>query len=195
MHSNNRYKTVSKLIVRNLNKTKDIGRYECFVQNKYDSKKHLSKILNVIDILGKYFKYENIRNNLTFKSNTMIYYALFLISIGANGSFIDIISGGVHLPMNPNRKEATFSAKYTGIPIPTIFWRDINGNPIPWSKTENKTRKYEALKFDKKLKTSTTLRIRAPKTSDSGFYTLCANNGQIQKEQKFELLVKGVSHQ
>lgn len=94
------------------------------------------------------------------------------------------------LTLNPNRKQATFNAKYSGLPNPTIFWRDIEGNRIPWSIRENKSTKYEARQYEKK--SSTILKIRNPKTTDSGFYTLCADNGQIQKEQKFKLLVKGI---
>lgn len=78
-------------------------------------------------------------------------------------------------------------AKYTGYPIPKIVWRDIRGNEIPWSLSEDKSRKYEATKDDK----TTTFKIRNPKIGDSGFYILHGDNGQKQEEKKFQLLVKG----
>lgn len=78
--------------------------------------------------------------------------------------------------------------KYAGHPFPSLVWRDLRGNEIPWSSIEDKNRKYEATKDNR----STTLKIRNPKITDSGFYTLYADNGQMQKEQKFRLLVKGI---
>lgn len=83
---------------------------------------------------------------------------------------------------------ANWYVKYAGHPAPTLVWRDMHGNEIPWSTTEDLNRKIDAF-VDKR---STTLKIHNPKIGDSGHYTLYADNGRIQKEQKFQLLVKGV---
>lgn len=77
--------------------------------------------------------------------------------------------------------------KYSGHPVPTLVWRDTHGNEIPWSVEDDKSRKIVATKD----KTSTTLRIKDPKINDSGNYTLFADNDKMQKEQQFQLLVKG----
>lgn len=91
------------------------------------------------------------------------------------------------MEVTSNKKEVQWHAKYSGHPIPKIVWRDIRGNEIPWSLSEDKSRKYEATKDDK----STTLKIRNPKIGDSGFYTLYGDNDQKHEERKFQLLVKG----
>lgn len=85
---------------------------------------------------------------------------------------------------------AKWIIKYLGHPAPTVVWRDLHGNDIPWSTTEDKTHKLVAI-IDK---ISTTLKINSPKIGDSGYYTLFADNGRVQKEQKFQLLVRGIAH-
>lgn len=110
--------------------------------------------------------------------------------IDANESFINITepSGRYKVEVGSNKKEVQWHAKYSGHPIPKIVWRDIRGNEIPWSLSEDKSRKYEATKDDK----STTLKIRNPKIGDSGFYILTGDNDdQKHEERKFQLLVKG----
>lgn len=83
---------------------------------------------------------------------------------------------------------ANWLVKYAGHPTPTLVWRDVHGNEIPWSTTEDFSRKFDAF-IDKR---STTLRIHNPRITDSGYYTLYADNERVQKEQKFQLLVKGI---
>lgn len=109
--------------------------------------------------------------------------------IDANESFIEITepSGKYKLEVTSNKKEVQWLVKYSGHPIPRIVWHDVRGNEIPWSVSEDKSRKYEATKDDK----STTLKIRNPKIADSGFYVLSGDNGQKHEERKFQLLVKG----
>lgn len=83
---------------------------------------------------------------------------------------------------------AKWYVRFSGHPKPTLVWRDLHGNEIPWSTVEDHSRKFDAFL----TKDSTTLNIYHPKIGDSGFYTLYADNGRIQKEEKFELLVKGI---
>lgn len=58
-HENNSalYKATGKLIVSNLQKTKDAGIYKCFVEDNSNNRN--SAILNVLKILGKYKLYLN----------------------------------------------------------------------------------------------------------------------------------------
>lgn len=96
--------------------------------------------------------------------------------------------------INKNNKKdrssiAKWFVKYVGHPRPTLVWRDLHGNEIPWSSFEDQNRKFDAF-IDKD---STILNIYNPKIGDSGFYTLYADNGKIKKEEKFQLLVKGMS--
>ena len=109
--------------------------------------------------------------------------------LAAGESFINITepSGKYNAEITSNKKEMKWFVKYSGHPFPKLVWRDIRGFEIPWSVEEDKTRRIEAIK-DKR---TTTLKIRNPKISDSGNYTLYAANGKMEKEQKFQLLVKG----
>lgn len=91
---------------------------------------------------------------------------------------------------NERSSVAKWFVKYAGHPKPTLVWRDLHGNEIPWSTFEDHNRKFDAF-IDKD---STTLKIHHPKIGDSGAYILYADNGRIQKEQKFELFVKGTYH-
>ncbi|XP_055298876.1 vascular endothelial growth factor receptor 1-like isoform X18 [Sitodiplosis mosellana] len=147
---------VGKLIVHNLDKTKDAGFYKCMVEDS--SLNRNSDLINVIKILDP------------------------------DESFIDINepTGKYKAEVASTKKEVQWIAKYAGHPIPEIVWRDTRGNEIPWSLSEDKNRKYEAIKDGK----STTLKIRQPKIGDSGFYILRGDNGQKQEERKFQLLVK-----
>lgn len=113
----------------------------------------------------------------------------FVIVLGAGESFINITepSGKYKSEVTSNKKEVKWYVKYSGHPFPTLVWRDIRGFEIPWSVEEDKSHKFEAIK-DKR---TTTLKIRNPQIGDSGFYTLHASNGKIEKEQQFQLLVKG----
>lgn len=111
---------------------------------------------------------------------------------GATESFINITepSGKYKTELAANKKEVKWFVKFSGHPVPTLVWRDIHGHPIAWSTVNDRNNpesKYEAIQDTR----STTLKIRYPKINDSGNYTLYANNGKMQKEQKFQLLVKG----
>lgn len=123
--------------------------------------------------------------------HTLFYNKTFILMPfpGANESFINITepSGRYKSEVSANKSDLNWYVKYTGHPVPEIVWRDIRGNEIPWSLSEDKNRKFEATKDGK----STTLKIRKPKLGDSGFYVLHADNGRMIKEQKFQLLVKG----
>lgn len=90
--------------------------------------------------------------------------------------------------MGSKKIEAKWFVKYAGYPPPKLVWRDTRDIEIPWASYEDKTRRLEAI-IDKR---STILKIRHPQITDSGYYTLYADNGQMRKEQKFQLLVKGI---
>lgn len=79
--------------------------------------------------------------------------------------------------------------EYRGYPAPKLVWYDIHGDEIPWSTIEQKSCKYEAIQDKRRV----TLKIRDVRVSDSGYYTLHADNGQMQKEQKFQLTVISMS--
>lgn len=64
-----------------------------------------------------------------------------------------------------------------------MIWRDREGDEIPWSTVSQKGCKYEAIRN----KQSVTLKIKDIRTTDTGDYTLYADNGRVQKEQKFHL--------
>lgn len=89
--------------------------------------------------------------------------------------------------MSSNNIEAKWYVKVTGHPKPHFVWRDNRNIEIPWSQIEDKRRKLDAIHDDR----STTLKIRNPSISDSGYYTLIADNTQRKEEKKFQLLVKG----
>lgn len=92
--------------------------------------------------------------------------------------------------METDENEAIFSVKYSGLPEPMPTWHDIEGNQIPWSTWENKTNKFEATLDQQNQQTA--LKIKNPLVMDSGWYILLADNGLIQKEHEFQLLVKGL---
>ncbi|XP_031631901.1 vascular endothelial growth factor receptor 1-like isoform X3 [Contarinia nasturtii] len=150
------FQAVGKLIVKNLDKTKDAGLYKCLVEDRSSNRN--SAVMNIIKILG------------------------------ANESFINISepSGRYKFEVSANQSELKWYVKYYGHPVPEIVWRDIRGNEISWSQSEDRNRKFEATKDEK----ATTLKIRKPRLGDSGFYVLHADNGRMIKEQKFQLLVK-----
>lgn len=89
--------------------------------------------------------------------------------------------------MGTNENEAIFSVKYSGLPEPMPTWHDIDGNQIPWA---NKTNKFEATLDQQNQQTA--LKIKNPLVTDSGWYILLADNGLIQKEHEFQMLVKGL---
>lgn len=64
-----------------------------------------------------------------------------------------------------------------------MIWRDHEGDEIPWTTGNHKGCKYEAIQN----KQSVTLKIKDVRTTDTGDYTLYADNGRVQKEQKFHL--------
>lgn len=112
--------------------------------------------------------------------------------LGANESFINITepTGKYKRELSANQREVRWFVKYSGHPVPNLIWRDVQGNAISWSmpgEKSNSNSKFEATQ-DKR---STTLKIRNPQITDSGNYTLHADNGHIQKQQNFQLLVKG----
>lgn len=109
---------------------------------------------------------------------------------GAHESFINITepSGKYKSEVPSTRKEVKWFVKYSGHPFPTLVWHDTRGNEIPWSVEDDKNRKFVATKD----KASTTLKIKNPRISDSGFYTLFASNDKMHREQQFQLLVKGI---
>lgn len=86
--------------------------------------------------------------------------------------------------------QARYTIKFIGYPTPTINWRDIHGNDIPWSLStcSEKNCKYIPLQTER----TTTLKIQHPNLNDSGTYILYADNGHIQKEHKFQLLIEGM---
>lgn len=109
--------------------------------------------------------------------------------IFANESFIDIEvkSNKFVLDLAANQTEAKWYVKFAGYPTTTIVWRDPNQNEIPWTQIENKNNKLEAMYSE----SSTILRIRHPKISDSGTYALHARNERMEKKQEFKLFVRG----
>lgn len=70
-----------------------------------------------------------------------------------------------------------------------MIWRDREGDEIPWSIGNHKGCKYEAIQNEQ----SVTLKIKDVRITDTGDYTLYADNGHIQKEQKFHLDVINIS--
>lgn len=70
--------------------------------------------------------------------------------------------------MNSTEVEAKWIVLYFGHPTPTLTWYDFLSNPIQLSLGEDKNRKFDAI-HDKR---TTTIKIRNPKISDSGNYTI-----------------------
>lgn len=166
-HENNSalYKATAQLIVRNVQKIKDVGLYKCYVEDNSNNRN--SAVLRVQKILGPHDYFIEMKEP-TGK------YTLTVESANNN---------------NNRGSIAKWYVKFLGHPKPTLVWRDLHGNEIPWSTVEDHTRKFDAFI----AKDSTTLKIHHPKIGDSGFYTLYADNGRIQKEEKFQLLVKGIA--
>lgn len=111
---------------------------------------------------------------------------------GADDSFINFIAPSNEFTIDSNQPDARIFVKYWGYPNPTVVWRDTHGNKVPGSATQNdgQPRKFETL-FDAD-ENLTILRILQPTVKDSGNYTLCANNSRIERNQTFQLLVKGM---
>lgn len=108
--------------------------------------------------------------------------------VGLEELHIDIIlTDNSTFTVDSDQVEAIFTAKYSGYPEPMLIWYDTYGNQIPWS-AKNSV-KFEAI-LDHTTQ-QTALKINRPQIADSGYYTLWADNGHVQKEQKFQLLVKG----
>lgn len=72
-------------------------------------------------------------------------------------------------------------------PIFNAWWTDNHGVRIPWSYQEDHEK--VATLFDNK---TTTLTISYPRIADLGNYTLFVDNGRVQKQQTFQLLIKGM---
>lgn len=121
----------------------------------------------------------------------MISWSSLLFLIDANETFINIYETSEERNftkiLNSNLTEASFSLEYLGYPVPTLLWRDIYGNEIP----RQNDGKHRFLAYGKQ-NGLTTVKIKHPRVSDSGNYTLHAKNGRMEKEQKFELYVKGM---
>lgn len=115
----------------------------------------------------------------------------FLFIPGAQEPFIEITepAGKYSLKVTTKIREVKWVVEYRGYPAPKLIWYDIHGDEIPWSSVEQKSCKYEAIQDKHRV----TLKIRDVRVSDSGYYTLHADNGQMQKEQKFQLTVISMS--
>lgn len=105
--------------------------------------------------------------------------------------FITIIPETETSIVDSNQIEAVFSVKYSGKPKPIPTWHDINGDPIPWSAKKSKNSRLEAT-VDRQNQL-TALKIKHPELADSGTYILLADNGLVQEEHEFQLLVKGIN--
>lgn len=110
--------------------------------------------------------------------------------LGAQESFIDIIesNGKYNLRVTPKIREVKWVVDVRGHPDPKLVWRDREGDEIPWTTGNHKGCKYEAIQN----KQSVTLKIKDIRTTDTGDYTLYADNGRVQKQQKFHLDVINV---
>lgn len=86
---------------------------------------------------------------------------------------------------------AKWTVKYNSYPIlKTLVWRDTRGNDIRWSNEPDRESHIEAINYIDRKQAS--IVISKLTMSDSGFYTLFADNGKINKTQKFELRVEGI---
>lgn len=195
-HENNStvYNATGRLVVNNVQKTKDAGVYKCFVED--ESGNLNSGVWRVQKILGKYSKYYHIMTSNCFEMYTFLSWPLMFSFVGDHEYFIEFNEpleklDTLIVESSTNNNDITHMAKwyirFSGYPKPTLVWLDLHGNEIPWSTIEDRNRKFNAIIEED----STSLKIHHPKISDSGYYTLYADNGQIQKEQKFQLLVKG----
>lgn len=168
-HENNAalYKATGKLIVSRLQKDKDAGRYKCTVEDNSDNRN--SATLHVLKILGPHEYFLDLKE--------------------PNDRYTLIVNSSLHTAHTRANVSANWLVKYAGYPTPTLVWHDVHGNEIPWSSDEDTSRKFNAF-LEKR---STILKIHSPRITDSGYYTLSADNERLQKEQKFQLLVKGIS--
>lgn len=91
--------------------------------------------------------------------------------------------------VTPKIREVKWVVEVRGHPEPKFVWRDREGDEIPWSTGNHKGCKYEAIQN----KQSVTLKIKDIRITDTGDYTLYADNGRVQKEQKFHLDVINIS--
>lgn len=80
-----------------------------------------------------------------------------------------------------------WSAEYFGNPQPAIVWTDNLGKMIEWSQTKGEMDKIYAVNANRLTK----LRIHNLSISDSGTYTLHADNGKTKEEKEIELVVYG----
>lgn len=129
---------------------------------------------------------------LNAKAKIQINQSISLVFIlGAQQSFIDIIepNGKYNMRVTPKIREVKWVVDVRGSPAPKFVWRDRDGDEIPWSNGNHKGCKYEAIEN----KHSVTLKIKDVRTTDTGDYILYADNGRIQKKQKFHLDVINIS--
>lgn len=182
---NNLFYAVSQLLVGNLDKGKDIGAYKCLVAD--DAMNRHAAEINIVDIFGKFVGVAWNKCDTNSISSTV---GLFTIS-GTQESFIDIIepNGKYNMRVTPKIHEVKWVVDVRGSPAPTLIWRDREGDDIPWSNGNQKGCKYEAIAN----KQSVTLKIKDIRTTDTGDYTLYADNGRVQKQQKFHLDVLNIS--
>lgn len=181
------YRATGKLIINNLQKKKDLGYYKCIVVDDLHNRNQF--LLKLGKIIGKYYNHGMKRS---------FYYKIFMIQIfpGPHDYFIDLKEPTNRLTVTVKSANKTtekplvakWLVKYVGHPTPTVVWRDLHGNEVPWITTEDFSRKLNAF-IDGP---TTTLKINDPRITDSGYYTLYADNGRLQKDQKFQLLVQGI---
>lgn len=123
-------------------------------------------------------------NSKCIKSN-------FIQLVGIQEPFIDLIEpiGKYNLRVTPKIREIKWIVNVRGYPTPKLVWRDHDGDEIPWTRVNQKGCKYEAIQNEQ----SVTLKIKDLHIGDTGDYVLYADNGHIQKEQKFHLDVINMS--
>lgn len=76
----------------------------------------------------------------------------------------------------------SISIAFIGYPTPKINWLDNHGNYI------KRYSKFDSFHLDRWAE----LTISYPGINDSGNYTFHADNGRMQREHKFELLIEGM---
>lgn len=178
------------MTVSDIDETKDIGTYQCIVLGA--NKQRSSARLDVVRFIG------NIRFSIPLEllvAHTCMEitkHVFFVCTPGPEDWFINITepSGKYDLEVSSKQAEVKWYLKYSSYPpIQSLVWRDARGNEIPWTTDADKdpSRKVEARLENRRI----TLTIRNIHITDSGYYTLYANNGQIEKEQKMQLRVKG----
>lgn len=142
--------------------------------------------LNIDDILGEFSKrYHEVKPKIKMKCSSF-----FRIS-GAQESFIDIVelNGKYNLRVTPKIREVKWVVEVRGHPEPKLVWRDREGDEIPWTTGNHKGCKYEAIRNRENV----ILKIKDVRITDTGDYTLHADNGRVVKEQKFHLDVVNIS--